>query len=247
MLRRARDGVARARRRSRGAGDRATPATGARSRPASTSSQLEPRPRRAARAVAAGPSDFELRFTAWHNDVWKPVIAAVNGVCAGGGLHFVADADIVIAASRRARSSTRTCRSARSTAYEAIALMRKSPMEAVMRMAFVGRHERMTAAARATSSASSARSSTRPSGCATRPRSWPRRSPATRRRRWRRRSGRCGARSSWASPTRAGPAPRELVVDVGPPRPGRRARWRSPRSASRAWHRSTARRVGARR
>ena len=30
-----------------------------------------------------------------HLDV--PVIAAVNGVCAGGGLHFVADADIVIA------------------------------------------------------------------------------------------------------------------------------------------------------
>lgn len=30
-----------------------------------------------------------------HVDV--PVIAAVNGVCAGGGLHFVADADIVIA------------------------------------------------------------------------------------------------------------------------------------------------------
>ena len=38
-------------------------------------------------------------FTAWHNGVTKPVIAAVNGVCAGGGLHFVADADIVIAAS----------------------------------------------------------------------------------------------------------------------------------------------------
>ncbi len=41
--------------------------------------------------------DFALRLTAWHNEVWKPVIAAVNGVCAGGGLHFVADADIVIA------------------------------------------------------------------------------------------------------------------------------------------------------
>jgi hypothetical protein len=43
--------------------------------------------------------DAELRFTAWHNQVWTPVIAAVNGNCAGGGLHFVADADIVIAAS----------------------------------------------------------------------------------------------------------------------------------------------------
>ena len=39
----------------------------------------------------------ELRISAWHNGVRKPVIAAVNGVCAGGGLHFVADADIVIA------------------------------------------------------------------------------------------------------------------------------------------------------
>ena len=39
----------------------------------------------------------ELRLTAWHCGVTKPVIAAVNGICAGGGLHFVADADIVIA------------------------------------------------------------------------------------------------------------------------------------------------------
>ena len=48
------------------------------------------------RAAPATPSS---RFTAWHNQVWTPVIAAVNGSCAGGGLHFVADADIVIAAS----------------------------------------------------------------------------------------------------------------------------------------------------
>ncbi|MGR6999474.1 enoyl-CoA hydratase/isomerase family protein [Yinghuangia aomiensis] len=41
----------------------------------------------------------ELRLTAHHNRVAKPVIAAVNGVCAGGGLHFVADADVVLAAS----------------------------------------------------------------------------------------------------------------------------------------------------
>src|SRR6476660_7514505 len=42
--------------------------------------------------------DAALKLTGWHNGVWKPIIAAVNGVCAGGGLHFVADADIVLMA-----------------------------------------------------------------------------------------------------------------------------------------------------
>ena len=43
--------------------------------------------------------NLDLHFTAWHQQVWKPVITAVNGICAGGGFHWVADADIVIAAS----------------------------------------------------------------------------------------------------------------------------------------------------
>lgn len=46
-----------------------------------------------------GPSVHEeLTFVpGWQLDV--PVVVGVNGVCAGGGLHFVADADIVVAAS----------------------------------------------------------------------------------------------------------------------------------------------------
>ncbi len=87
----------------------------------------------------------ELRLTAWHNQVWKPVIAAVNGVCAGGGLHFVADADVVIA-SANATFLDPHVSIGQVTAYEAIALVRKSPMEAVMRMALTGRHERLSAA-----------------------------------------------------------------------------------------------------
>jgi enoyl-CoA hydratase len=87
---------------------------------------------------------FELRFTAWHSDVWKPVIAAVNGVCAGGGLHFVADADIVIA-SANATFVDPHVSVGQATVYETIALAKKSPMEAVLRMAFVGRHERLSA------------------------------------------------------------------------------------------------------
>jgi enoyl-CoA hydratase/carnithine racemase len=87
----------------------------------------------------------ELRLTAWHNGVWKPVIAAVNGVCAGGGLHFVADADIVIAA-RDATFLDPHVSVGQVTAYETIALARKSPMEPITRMALIGRHERITAA-----------------------------------------------------------------------------------------------------
>lgn len=87
----------------------------------------------------------ELRLTGWHNGVWKPVVAAVNGTCAGGGLHFVADADIVVAAAD-ARFLDPHVSVGQVTAYEAIALVRKSPMEPVVRMALTGRHEHVTAA-----------------------------------------------------------------------------------------------------
>jgi len=89
--------------------------------------------------------NFELRLTAWHNSVWKPVIAAVNGVCAGGGLHFVADADIVIA-STDATFLDPHVSVGQVSAYETIALTKKSPTEAILRMALIGAHERMTAA-----------------------------------------------------------------------------------------------------
>jgi enoyl-CoA hydratase len=89
--------------------------------------------------------DATLKLTAWHNEVWKPVIAAVNGTCAGGGLHFVADADIVIA-STNATFLDPHVSVGQVTAYEAIGLLRKMPVEPVVRMAVVGRAERMSAA-----------------------------------------------------------------------------------------------------
>jgi enoyl-CoA hydratase/carnithine racemase len=88
--------------------------------------------------------DAKLRFTAWHCSVWKPVIAAVNGTCAGGGLHFVADADIVIAAASATFLDPHVS-VGQVTAFEAITLARTSPMEAILRMALVGRYERITA------------------------------------------------------------------------------------------------------
>jgi enoyl-CoA hydratase/carnithine racemase len=88
--------------------------------------------------------NWTLRFTSWHNEVWKPVITAVNGICAGGGFHWVADADIVIAASD-AQFFDPHVSVGQVVAIEAIGLMKKMPVEAVMRMAFVGRYERMSA------------------------------------------------------------------------------------------------------
>src|SRR3984957_8816018 len=86
----------------------------------------------------------QLRLTAWHNQVWKPVIAAINGMCAGGGLHFVADADIVMAASNATFFAPHVS-VGQVTAIEVIGLAKRIPFEAVMRMALVGAHERMTA------------------------------------------------------------------------------------------------------
>ncbi|MGZ8735185.1 MAG: enoyl-CoA hydratase/isomerase family protein, partial [Acidimicrobiia bacterium] len=87
---------------------------------------------------------FDLHFTAWHQQVWKPVITAVNGICAGGGFHWVADADIVIAASD-AQFFDPHVSVGQVVAIEAIGLIRKMPVEAVMRMAFMGKYERMSA------------------------------------------------------------------------------------------------------
>jgi enoyl-CoA hydratase len=87
---------------------------------------------------------FDFRFTSWHNHVWKPVITAVNGICAGGGFHWVADADIVIAASD-AQFFDPHVSVGQVAAYELIGLARRMPFEAVLRMALVGRHERISA------------------------------------------------------------------------------------------------------
>lgn len=100
--------------------------------------------REALRESSRRTRDNELRMTAWHCGVWKPVIAAVNGTCAGGGLHFVADADVVIAAEDATFLDPHVS-VGQVSAYETIGLAKKSPMETVLRLALGGRHERIDA------------------------------------------------------------------------------------------------------
>ncbi|GAA2734714.1 enoyl-CoA hydratase/isomerase family protein [Actinocorallia aurantiaca] len=86
-----------------------------------------------------------LQLTAWHLGVAKPVVTAVNGVCAGGGLHFVVDSDIVIA-SEQASFLDPHVSVGQVSAFETIGLARRAAFGPVARMALMGAHERVTAA-----------------------------------------------------------------------------------------------------
>lgn len=75
-----------------------------------------------------------------------PVIAAVNGMCAGGGLHFVADADISIAA-ESARFVDPHVNVGQVTALEPLELLQRMRPDVVIRMALLGRGEVLDASA----------------------------------------------------------------------------------------------------
>jgi len=82
-------------------------------------------------------------MTARSNNVWKPVICAVNGICAGGGFHFVVDADVVVASSSATFVDPHTS-VGQVSALEPIGLVGRIPFEAIMRLVLMGRHERLS-------------------------------------------------------------------------------------------------------
>lgn len=73
-----------------------------------------------------------------------PVIVAVNGTCAGGGLHFVTDADIVIA-SENASFLDPHVSIGQVSGIEPIELMGVMRRDRVARMALLGKHEKLSA------------------------------------------------------------------------------------------------------
>jgi enoyl-CoA hydratase/carnithine racemase len=91
-------------------------------------------------------SDFlrENRFTPLQAQIAKPTICAVNGVCAGGGLHFVADCDFTIAAANATFLDPHV-NVGQVSAIETTVLSRRIPHGSVMRMMLLGRHERLSA------------------------------------------------------------------------------------------------------
>lgn len=76
----------------------------------------------------------------------KPVIVAVNGMCLGAGLHFLADCDLAIAADHATFFDTHV-RVGQVFALEAVGLLRRMPFGDVMRMMLLSGTERLDAQA----------------------------------------------------------------------------------------------------
>jgi len=85
-----------------------------------------------------------FRLTALHNRCWKPVITAVNGMACGGGLHFVADSDLVLCSETASFFDTHV-KVGLIAGLEPVGLARRMPLEAVLRMALLGGSERIDA------------------------------------------------------------------------------------------------------
>lgn len=86
-----------------------------------------------------------IAWTGRQNAVSKPVIAAINGLTVGAGLHYLADADIVLSVPHAQFIDTHVAVGLLA-ALEPIGLSRRMPLGAVMKLALTGGDERLDAA-----------------------------------------------------------------------------------------------------
>lgn len=95
-------------------------------------------------SASDGRITHEVFWSSRQNDVWKPVIAAVNGLANGGGLHIIVDADIVVASENAAFMDTHV-NIGMVGAIENIGLAKRLPLGTALRMTLQGRNFRLPA------------------------------------------------------------------------------------------------------
>jgi enoyl-CoA hydratase/carnithine racemase len=77
-------------------------------------------------------------------ELWKPVIAAVNGMACAGGFYLLGESDIIVAAEHATFFDPHVTY-AMTAAYEPILLMNRMAFGDLVRMSLAGVHERMSA------------------------------------------------------------------------------------------------------
>jgi enoyl-CoA hydratase/carnithine racemase len=78
------------------------------------------------------------------NHLWKPVIAAVNGMACGGAFYILGEVDFIIAAEHATFFDPHVTYGM-AAAFEPIFLLHKAPFQEVMRLSLLGAHERLSA------------------------------------------------------------------------------------------------------
>ena len=88
------------------------------------------------------PGDWISPKTA--GDLWKPVIAAVNGMACGGAFYLLGQVEFIIAADHATFFDPHTSYGMASV-FESMAMLQRMPLGEVMRMQLTGAHERLSA------------------------------------------------------------------------------------------------------
>jgi len=94
--------------------------------------------------VGLGRVSEDIGLTSRHNGVWKPTVCAVNGLAVGAGLHFVVDADIIVA-STNAWFLDSHVNVGMVGGVENVGLAKRLPLGAALRMTLQGRNYRLSA------------------------------------------------------------------------------------------------------
>jgi enoyl-CoA hydratase/carnithine racemase len=79
------------------------------------------------------------------NDLWKPVVAAVNGMACGGALYMLGESDIIIAAENATFFDPHVTYGM-VAGFESMHLLQRLPLGETLRVVLLGAYERMSAA-----------------------------------------------------------------------------------------------------
>jgi enoyl-CoA hydratase/carnithine racemase len=89
-------------------------------------------------------NDPGININPKENDLWKPVIAAVNGMACAGALYLLGESDIIIAAENATFFDPHVTYGM-VAGFESMHLLQKLPFGETMRLVLLGAHERMSA------------------------------------------------------------------------------------------------------